>query len=348
MRGPRVLTAALLSLASLSFSCASLREIRCLRCRPADGRRPERLSQRAFGHRGQPSQSRRALGAQRFGRARRSTRSTRRPNCSACAPSGAPASATGRISPSGRAPIPIDPTCTSATSATTRPSIPRSSCTECRSRRWTPPRPSAPMTVGPADAIRLAYPDGPRDAETLIVDPLTRDIYIISKRELVPKVYRAAYPQSLTQQTKLEHVAVLPFGMFPTGGDVSPDGRRVIVRGMFNAALWDRPATRGPPTRASLGPRASLASLSGKQDDPSGQRTPGRSYLLRPPRRGLLHHQRGKAPDPLLLRLPPNPTSRASNIIADCDCGLRICTASRICNPTIRNQSAWRVGKRGL
>ena len=107
--------------------------------------------------------------------------------------------------------------------------------------------PLAPMTIGPADAIHLAYPDGPRDAETLIVDPLTRDIYIISKRELVPKVYRAAYPQSLTQQTKLEHVAVLPFGLFPTGGDVSPDGRRVIVRGIFGAALWDRPAHEGPP-----------------------------------------------------------------------------------------------------
>ena len=98
------------------------------------------------------------------------------------------------------------------------------------------------MTVGPADAIRLTYPDGPRDAETLIVDPLTRDIYVISKRELVPKVYRAAYPQSLTQQTTLEQVAVLPFGMFPTGGDVSPDGQRVIVRGMFSAAIWERPA----------------------------------------------------------------------------------------------------------
>ncbi|MCX5644979.1 MAG: hypothetical protein NTZ17_09885 [Phycisphaerae bacterium] len=107
--------------------------------------------------------------------------------------------------------------------------------------------PFGPMTTGPADAIRLTYPDGPRDAETLIVDPLTRDIYVISKRELVPKVYRAAYPQSLSQQTKLEQVAVIPFASFPTGGDVSPDGRRVIIRGMFSAALWERPAGERPP-----------------------------------------------------------------------------------------------------
>jgi len=105
----------------------------------------------------------------------------------------------------------------------------------------------APISIGPADAIRLTYPDGPRDAETLIVDPLTRDLYLISKRDRVPRVYRAAYPQSLMQQTKLEQVAVLPFGMFPTGGDVSPDGRRVIVRGIFGAAVWERPANEGPP-----------------------------------------------------------------------------------------------------
>ena len=97
------------------------------------------------------------------------------------------------------------------------------------------------MTIGPSDTLRLVYPDKPRDAETLLVDPLTRDIYIISKRELAPKVYRAAYPQSTTQQIRLEQVAVLPLGSFPTGGDVSPDGRRVIVRGMFHAAIWERP-----------------------------------------------------------------------------------------------------------
>jgi len=98
------------------------------------------------------------------------------------------------------------------------------------------------MTTEAAEAIRLAYPDGPRDAETLLLDPLTRDLYIISKRDLTPRVYRAAYPQSTTQPTRLEHVAVLPLGSFPTGGDVSPDGRRVIVRGMFHAMLWERPA----------------------------------------------------------------------------------------------------------
>lgn len=97
------------------------------------------------------------------------------------------------------------------------------------------------MTIGPAEAIHLTYPGGPRDAETLLIDPLTRDIYIIAKRELFSKVYRAGFPQSTTQPTRMEAVTTLSWG-FTVGGDVSPDGREVIIRGMFNASLWTRPA----------------------------------------------------------------------------------------------------------
>lgn len=101
--------------------------------------------------------------------------------------------------------------------------------------------PFGQMTIGPAETITLTYPDGPRDAETLLIDPLTRDIYIVSKRTMFSRVYRAAFPQSTTLRTMMECVAVMPWG-FATGGDISPDGWRVIVRGMFNASLWERPA----------------------------------------------------------------------------------------------------------
>jgi hypothetical protein len=91
----------------------------------------------------------------------------------------------------------------------------------------------------PAEAISLVYADGPRDAETLLVDPLTRDLYVISKRELFCRVYRAPYPQSTSQTGRLELVCLLPWA-FATGGDVSPDGTRVIVRSMTWGSLWRR------------------------------------------------------------------------------------------------------------
>lgn len=97
------------------------------------------------------------------------------------------------------------------------------------------------LTTAPAEALCLTYPDRPRDAETLLVDPLTRDIYLIAKREFFARVYRAAFPQSTTRPTRMTQVTMLPWSL-PTGGAVSPDGRRVIVRSLHNASLWDRPA----------------------------------------------------------------------------------------------------------
>jgi len=94
--------------------------------------------------------------------------------------------------------------------------------------------------IGPADSINLRYPDRPRDAETLIVDPLNSDIYIISKREIFSKVYRAAHPYSTSKTSTLDIVATIPWGL-AVGGDVSPDGNLVIVRGLHNASIWQRP-----------------------------------------------------------------------------------------------------------
>ncbi len=100
------------------------------------------------------------------------------------------------------------------------------------------------MATGPAEAIELVYPDGPKDAETLLVDPLTRDLYIIAKRELLCRVYQAAYPQSTEKRNTLELVTRLPWGL-AVAGDVSPDGRLVMVRGVVGASIWVRP--KGEP-----------------------------------------------------------------------------------------------------
>jgi hypothetical protein len=100
-------------------------------------------------------------------------------------------------------------------------------------------KPSAAAIIKGVEVIEMNYPDGPRDAETLMIDPLTKDIYIISKEE-PGRIYRAAYPQTTTGKTTMEYVAKLPWGM-ATGGDISPDGRMIIVRNYFSASLWLRP-----------------------------------------------------------------------------------------------------------
>jgi len=94
-------------------------------------------------------------------------------------------------------------------------------------------------TIYGIDVITYKYPDGNRDAETIMVDSQTRDIYIISKLESNVNVYRASYPQSTTDTLILEHKATLGLTGI-TGGDISPSGREIILKNYSNIFYWYR------------------------------------------------------------------------------------------------------------
>ncbi len=91
------------------------------------------------------------------------------------------------------------------------------------------------------DKIELKYPDGPGNAETLMVDPLTKDIYIASKQSNLSKIYVARYPQSLTSVTVMTPVVQLYFNK-ATGGDISPDGTEILLRSNELIWYWKLPA----------------------------------------------------------------------------------------------------------
>ncbi len=107
-------------------------------------------------------------------------------------------------------------------------------------------QPAVNLTLTGVETITLQYPDGARDAETLMVDPVTKDIYIISKRDDHPRVYRAAYPQSTSQTITMEYKCELLWQYqtlrdWVTAGDISPNGLEVIVRSYDSASIWQRP-----------------------------------------------------------------------------------------------------------
>jgi hypothetical protein len=99
---------------------------------------------------------------------------------------------------------------------------------------------NSPRDTEPAEAIRLRYPDGGHDAEALLVHPSTGDLYIVTKTWIgAAGVYKLAAPVSVSSVNTLVRVAEvsLPgrFGGFITGGDISPDGRRVVLCDYVNA-----------------------------------------------------------------------------------------------------------------
>lgn len=90
------------------------------------------------------------------------------------------------------------------------------------------------------DRILFRYPnDVQMDAEALIVDPLTTDIYIITKREEPVTVYRLAWPHSTDAPMTADKVATLPFTQV-TAGTISPNGLQILLKTYETIFLWTR------------------------------------------------------------------------------------------------------------
>jgi hypothetical protein len=122
-----------------------------------------------------------------------------------------------------------------------------------------PLRGGAPSATGPARRLVLRYPDGPHDAEALLVDPASGALVIATKGfRGASRLYVADRPSSTTATTlravgevRLEEPALI------TAGDVSADGRTIALRTYESVFVWSRhrneplaAAVRRPPCTA--------------------------------------------------------------------------------------------------
>ncbi len=104
-----------------------------------------------------------------------------------------------------------------------------------------------PLATETSESIKFTYPDMRRDAETLMVHPTSGDIYILSKSlSSASAVYKLKSDFDLDKTNKLEKIAdftvpAIPNG-FLTGGDISPDGKRIIICDYFDAYELTLPA----------------------------------------------------------------------------------------------------------
>lgn len=86
----------------------------------------------------------------------------------------------------------------------------------------------------------LQYPDGPKDAETLMIDPHDSLLYIVSKREKNVHVYTATLKEIFTQPVVTLHQrAVIPH-TYITAGDISADGREILLKNYDSIFYWKR------------------------------------------------------------------------------------------------------------
>ena len=128
-----------------------------------------------------------------------------------------------------------------------------------------PPGDGSTATLMGAVALEMEYADGPHDAETLLSDPGTGDLFIVTKDITagLSQVFRAPFPHSESTRTTLQEVASVQwsggnfFQFAATAGDIAADA--IVVRTYGNAQLWPiapgasvAEAFAEPPCAASL------------------------------------------------------------------------------------------------
>jgi len=161
------------------------------------------------------------------------------------------------------------------------------------------PDPLRSVSVPPLLRLRLTYPDGARDAETLIVDTARRRMFVVSKGLLTSTVYlvpREAWDGVAPARAEVRSARLVAVGTVPltlvTDGTVTPSGA-VLLRTYSDLAVLDPfPLDAGGRL---LAPR-SVTSLPSQRQ--------GEGVALAPDGRSVLVSSEGTGQDVLRVPLP--------------------------------------------
>jgi hypothetical protein len=84
--------------------------------------------------------------------------------------------------------------------------------------------------------FNLRYPDGPHNAEALLVRPHSGRVYVVTKDRSGGTIYRAPKHLSAHHMNRLHAVASAPDTV--TGGDFAPKGHRFVLRNYSTAYFY--------------------------------------------------------------------------------------------------------------
>ena len=98
-----------------------------------------------------------------------------------------------------------------------------------------------PLSTDAVSVATLRYPDGAKDAEALLLDPVTDRLYVVTKSRGSAVVYDAG-PFSAGGDTTLARTVAIevPDNDKITGGDVSADGSQILLRTDEQVLAWSR------------------------------------------------------------------------------------------------------------
>jgi hypothetical protein len=135
-----------------------------------------------------------------------------------------------------------------------------------------------------SEKMQITYSDGPHNAETLLFDPQTKDLILVTKEKTgQARVHRVGpfLPGGSATTEKIADIDVV----LATGGDISRDGRLLAVRNYDGAWIWSRGANESLAT-ALARPPCPIATADEEQ---------GEAFAFLPDRSGFVTVSEGKA-----------------------------------------------------
>jgi len=106
----------------------------------------------------------------------------------------------------------------------------------------------AQITITSFDTIAFRLEDEEKDTEAIMVDPKTKNIYVVSKREKPVTLYEIKYPFSVRDTVTAVKVDSLPFTQI-VSACISSDGKSILMKNYSNIFYWD---TEGKPIETVL------------------------------------------------------------------------------------------------
>ena len=96
----------------------------------------------------------------------------------------------------------------------------------------------ASANLNPTQILSIRLAGRSRDVEALMADPVTKNLYLVSKREHKVNVYEIPYPYS-PDTLVVEPLLQLPVSEI-TAADISPDGSEILMKNYTHIFYWIR------------------------------------------------------------------------------------------------------------
>jgi len=94
--------------------------------------------------------------------------------------------------------------------------------------------------ISDIDTLRFVFEDGAKDCETLFIDAVNGDVYLVSKREQTVGLYQIKEPLSKTEINTAKRILSLDFAL-AVGGDLSQKNNKVLIKTYEKIYLWHIP-----------------------------------------------------------------------------------------------------------